>query len=117
MSHLATGRTGEDAAVQHYLNSGYEVLARNWRTRLGELDLIVCMGTLLVFCEVKSRKGFGYGTPAEALTAAKRHRIRRLAENWMAIDRRRWDEVRFDVVEVLISGGDRTEVRRIEAAF
>lgn len=117
MSHLATGRAGEDAAVEHYLDSGYEILARNWRSRLGELDLIVCRGDLLVFCEVKSRKGIGFGTPAEAVTAAKRDRIRRLAENWMAIDRRRWEEIRFDVVEVLISLNGPPKVQLIEAAF
>lgn len=117
MSHLASGRLGEDAAAEHYLHSGYEVLARNWRSRLGELDLIVCRRELLVFCEVKCRKGTGYGTPAEAVTAAKRDRIRRLAENWMAVDRRRWEEIRFDVVEVLISGSGSLNVNLIEAAF
>lgn len=114
---MATGRAGEDAAVEHYLNSGYQVLARNWRSRIGELDLILCRGDLLVFSEVKCRKGIGFGTPAEAVTAVKRDRIRRLAEHWMAIDRRRWEEVRFDVVEVLISPGGSPKVQLIEAAF
>lgn len=117
MSNLTTGKIGEDAAAELYVSSGYELLARNWRSRLGELDLIVCRQDLLVFCEVKCRTGFQYGTPAEAVTAAKRDRIRRLAENWMALDRRKWGEVRFDVAEVLVAAGRSPEVRLIEAAF
>lgn len=79
--------------------------------------MILCRAELLVFCEVKCRKGVGFGTPAEAVTAAKRGRIRRLAENWMAVDRRQWEEIRFDVAEVLISPGASPIVHLIEAAF
>ena len=65
-THLL-GRSGEDEAAAWYTARGYEVLARNWRCRAGELDLIVAQGRLVVFCEVKSRSSERFGTPAEAV--------------------------------------------------
>jgi len=86
---------------------------RNWRCRDGELDLVVRKARTLVFCEVKTRRSLSFGSPAEAVTAAKRARIRRLAARWLAersvgVPGR----IRFDVVAVL---PDRLDV--IEAAF
>ena len=96
------GRSGEDEAAAWYAAHGYEVLARNWRCRTGELDLVVAQGRLVVFCEVKSRTSERFGTPAEAVTRDKQMRIRRLAARWLAdAAPARPRAIRFDVACVL----------------
>lgn len=117
MSRQSIGKLGEDAVAAHYLENGFVLLARNWRTRLGELDIIAARQRLLVICEVKCRTGSGYGTPAEAVTKTKQDRIRRLAQVWLAGNPGTWREIRFDVAEVLIACGRKTSIDVIEAAF
>ena len=88
-------------------------MARNWRCRDGELDLILRQGRTFVFCEVKARTTDAFGTPAEAVTVQKRARIRRLAARWIEEDAPlRPREIRFDVAAIL--GG---ELEIIEGAF
>jgi putative endonuclease len=96
------GRTGEALAADWYTARGYDVLARNWRCRAGELDLVVARGRFVVFCEVKSRTSDRFGSPAEAVTGDKQMRIRRLAARWIeeaAPGRPR--AIRFDVACVM----------------
>ena len=109
----ALGATGEKAAEDWYRAHGYEILARNWRCRDGEIDLVVRRGRQLVFCEVKARNTAAFGTPAEAVTRAKQLRLRRLATRWMEQGGPiRPGVIRFDVASVL--GG---VVEIIEGAF
>lgn len=108
----ALGAHGESLAARWYVEHGYEVLARNWRCRDGELDLVVRRNRTIVFCEVKTRSSTAYGTPAEAVTHAKRQRIRRLAARWLEESPVRPSQIRFDVAAVL---GRDLEV--IEGAF
>lgn len=96
------GALGEDLAAEFLESAGLVVLARNWRSRYGELDLIAEDGDTVVFVEVKTRTGLGYGTPAEAVTAVKVDRIRRLAALWLSSHERRWRRIRVDVVTVLL---------------
>jgi putative endonuclease len=97
------GAAGEERAVAWYLARGYEVVARNWRCREGELDVIVRQGATIAICEVKARSSLAYGHPAEAVTAAKQRRIRALAARWLAEANPgpRPAVVRFDVAAVL----------------
>ena len=97
----ALGRYGEDVAARHLTESGVVVLERNWRCELGEIDIVGREGPALVICEVKTRRGRGFGDPAEAVTYAKAARLRRLAARWMADRAVHPPEVRFDVVAVL----------------
>jgi putative endonuclease len=99
-----------------YLAAGYRVLARNWRVRAGELDLIVQRGPVVVFCEVKTRRGDRFGQPFEAVTERKQARLRGLAGQWLAAHRVRGEVLRFDVASVRPSGRGWT-VDVIEAAF
>jgi putative endonuclease len=108
----ALGVSGEDAAAAWYVAQGYEVLARNWRCRDGELDLVVRRGRVIVFCEVKTRSSLRFGGPGEAVDQAKRRRIRHLAARWLSESPMRAREIRFDVAAVL----DGT-VEMIEGAF
>lgn len=106
------GIAGEDVAAAWYAANGYEVVARNWRCRTGELDLIVRRGPEVVFCEVKSRRTAAFGTPAEAVNHQKRQRIRHLAARWIQESKVRPAQIRFDVAAIL---DDQLEV--IEGAF
>ncbi|MGW0021257.1 YraN family protein [Rhodococcus sp. NPDC003382] len=97
------GARGEDLAAEFLESAGMVVLERNWRCRYGELDLIARDGAVLVFVEVKTRTGLGYGSPAEAVTPEKADRMRRLAGLWLAEQETRWRRIRVDVVTVLVS--------------
>ena len=76
------------------------MLARNWRVREGEIDLIARRDRTIVFCEVKTRRGDAFGTPAEAVTPRKQARMRKLAVRWLAENAARADVLRFDVASV-----------------
>ncbi|MDQ6798839.1 MAG: YraN family protein [Actinomycetota bacterium] len=109
----ALGRRGEDLAAGWYEGHGYAVVARNWRCRAGEIDLIVRRSGVVVFCEVKTRSNGAFGTPAEAVTGAKQARVRRLACRWLAGQPAdRGGRIRFDVAAVV---GSRVEI--LEAVF
>jgi putative endonuclease len=109
----ALGIAGDDAVAAWYVARGYEVLARNWRCKEGELDLIVRDGRLFVFCEVKTRTTDAFGVPQEAVTRTKQQRLRRLAARWLEDDAPlRPREIRFDVAAVL--GG---QIEVLEGAF
>ena len=106
------GVSGEDAAAAWYEAQGYEIVARNWRCREGELDLVVRNGRTFVFCEVKSRTSTRFGAPVEAITYQKQARLRRLAARWLEDSPLRAREIRFDVASVL--GGS---VEILQGAF
>lgn len=107
------GAEGEALAARWYESQGYEVLARNWRCREGELDLVLRRGHTIVFCEVKSRSSEAFGVPAEAVTRTKQARLRTLAALWLAdTGLGRGKELRFDVASVL-----RGELEVLTAAF
>ena len=99
------GRAGEDAAARFLTDLGYVVLDRNWRCRLGEIDIVATDGTTLVVCEVKTRGGTAYGTPAEAVTYEKLARLRLLVIEWVKASTGRWPRVRIDVIAVLRTDG------------
>ncbi len=80
----ALGRYGERLVAARLTADGWQVLDRNWRGTRGELDLVALEGRDLVVVEVKTRSGDGFGHPAEAVTAAKLARLRRLAGEWLA---------------------------------
>lgn len=110
------GRLGEAEAEAALYRDGLRVIERRFRCRLGEIDLIALHGDVIVFVEVKTRRGDGYGRPAEAVHARKRASIAAVALEFLR--RRRWLErvCRFDVVEVRFgSVGARTS--RLEDAF
>jgi putative endonuclease len=113
VSNLALGASGEDLAAGWYAAQGYEVVARNWRCREGELDLVVVRNRVMVFCEVKTRSSAAFGTPAEAVGRTKQQRLRRLAARYLGeAAPLRPKEIRFDVAAIL---DGRVEV--IEGAF
>ena len=110
------GLRGEQQAADFLERAGMRVIERRFRIRLGEIDLVAIDGDLVVFVEVKTRRGFGYGRPAESVTPTKRRRMARTALAFLA--RRGWHErpTRFDVVEILVGSGG-SEIRHLRDAF
>ncbi|MGY4710026.1 YraN family protein [Mycolicibacterium sp. CBM1] len=102
------GALGEELAVEHLRSLGVRIVARNWRCRYGELDVIAAEGErTVVFVEVKTRTGDGYGGWEQAVTPTKVRRIRRLAGIWLAEQDQRWAAIRIDVIGVRV-GRQRT---------
>lgn len=124
----ALGLRGEQLAAEHLRRLGYEVLARNVRTRYGEIDVIARDGTVLVFVEVKTRRKRSREDQLEPLSCVhplQRLRLRRLASAWLATggarqgaSTGRFTEIRFDAVGVTVDGGMRLlRLDHIEAAW
>jgi len=108
----ALGAQGEAMAARWYEAEGYVVVARNWRCRDGEIDLILRRDRTTVFCEVKTRTSDAFGSPAEAVTRAKQMRLRRLAACWLAENPGARGPLRFDVAAILAG-----QLEVLEAAF
>lgn len=118
VDRIALGSWGEDVAVRHLLTAGYVVLARNWRCREGELDVVAQRDRVLVFVEVKTRSGPAYGDPAEAVTAVKARRIRLLAARWLVDARPQGSfDLRFDVVGVVRQSSGPPVVTHLQGCF
>jgi putative endonuclease len=118
----ALGGRGEDAAAAWYRGASYVVLDRNWRCAEGEIDLVArsADGGVVVFCEVKTRTSGSFGSPFEAVGAAKQRRVRKLAVLWLRSARRaagHFDHIRFDVAAVTLATGGSLEVEVLEDAF
>ncbi len=109
----ALGRYGEDLAARYLRDLGMEVLARNWRCEHGEIDLVALDDGCLVICEVKTRRGTGFGEPVEAVTVAKALRLRRLAAAYAREHPVPARGLRVDVVGVLCRPGRPVEVRHV----
>ncbi|MFI9489017.1 YraN family protein [Promicromonospora sp. NPDC052451] len=89
------GRYGERVARRYLEERGWAVLDTNWRGKDGELDIVAVDGDVLVVVEVKTRTGLGYGHPAEAVTARKLARVKRLTGQWLTAFRERTVAAQF----------------------
>jgi putative endonuclease len=119
MTHrrLSTGSLGETAAARRYQHRGYRVADRNWRCSIGELDLVLTRGDTVVFCEVKARRGSGFGGGWEAVTARKQQKLRALGQTYLLTHGINSRTVRFDVASVLLVPGRSAQVEVFEDAF
>lgn len=106
MDRRETGRKGEAVAAKYYMDRGYTLLAHSYRTRLGELDLVLRKDELIVICEVKTRAGKQLGLPMDAVDYNKQRRIVLAAKQFLQQTGNNDAFVRFDVAEVTpVSGG------------
>jgi putative endonuclease len=110
------GSRGEDAAADVYRRRGFRIVARNWRCRLGELDLVVQRRGVVVFCEVKARRESVFGSGFEAVTWRKQAKLRALAEAFLQAIGSHPQAIRFDVASVSVRGA-RSTVELFEDAF
>ena len=111
------GKLGEDLAVQELQRRGYAILARRYRTRFGEIDIVAQDGRTIVFVEVKARRSRRCGTASEAVSGRKQRRIAAMALDYLAWSARLSEPCRFDVVAIDGVGGTRLDVRVIRDAF
>ena len=113
------GVRGEDLACAELERQGLQVLERNWRCRLGEIDIVAAdggeSGLTLVFCEVKCRSGLGFGHPLEAITFAKMQTLRQLAAVWMRQHHVKASSIRLDAIGVVLIPGDEPSVTHVRA--
>lgn len=110
-----TGASGEALASEYLALRGWQILARNWRCRSGEIDIIACdPDGVHVVCEVKTRRGLGYGDPLEALTYEKVTRLRGLAMEWMRSQEERVGRVRLDAIGILVGSDGRAQIRHVK---
>jgi putative endonuclease len=111
------GVVGEAATADRYRSSGFEVLVCNWRCPAGEIDVIAQLGDLLVFCEVKTRRGAAFGGGYESVTARKQRKLRHLADVYLRVIDAHRAMIRFDVASVAVSAEGRVDVELFEDAF
>ena len=117
LDRISLGKAAEDLACRELRRRGYEILARRYRTRIGEIDIIARDGPTVVFVEVKGRTSTRFGSPDEAVNSRKQGRIGLLASDFLA--RRGWFDCacRFDVVAVQFRDDGRTGVEVLSGAF
>ena len=116
MTRVQLGALGEALAVDHLTRMGLRILHRNWRCRYGELDVIAYdpATRTVVFVEVKTRTGDGFGGLAHAVTPRKVRRLRRLAGLWLAGQDQRWAALRIDVIGVRIGRRRIPEITHVQ---
>ncbi len=109
------GREGETAAAQYLEDKGYRVLYRNFRTRIGEIDLICEKDAIVVFVEVRSKRSNRFGSGAESVNWKKQQKVRLVAQVFLS--HKQWFDrpVRFDVIDVHFS--PLIHIQQIENAF
>jgi putative endonuclease len=108
-STIEIGATSEDRAVEHLVRRGYRIVERNYRCKLGELDIIARDGTTLVFVEVRSRRNGEHGSALVAVGWPKRRKVSRVAMQYLAHRKPRFELARFDVVA--ITGGELVHIK------
>jgi putative endonuclease len=113
------GVRGEDLACAELERQGMQVLERNWRCRLGEIDIVAAdvggARLTLVFCEVKCRSGLGFGHPLEAITFTKMRTLRQLAALWMREHRINASTIRLDAIGVVMVPGQEPSLTHVRA--
>ncbi|PKQ17228.1 MAG: YraN family protein [Actinobacteria bacterium HGW-Actinobacteria-8] len=112
----AVGRYGERVVAERLAALGWEVLERNWRCALGELDIVAVDHGCVVAVEVKTRRSATFGSPLEAVTPVKVARIRRLLAAWLASQPQTFPEVRIDVVGVTLPLAGAAQLEHVRGA-
>jgi len=110
------GEKGESIAVEQLKKNGYKILERNYRTRMGEIDIIAKDGDVIVFIEVKARQTDTYGNPKYAVTRAKQKKIAGTAQFYLKSTNQLDKRARFDVVAIHRKEG-RQSIEIIQNAF
>ena len=111
------GRRGEDLAVAYLEGVGLEILDRNWRCSLGEIDIVARDGDAIVIAEVKTRSSVAFGHPLEAITPVKLARLRRLAGEWRHLHPETVGGLRIDAVAVIAPRGEAPVIEHLAGIF
>lgn len=123
-SHMDTGREGEQLAADYLVGKGYRIMGLNYRFQRSEVDIVALQpaekwedGGEMVFVEVKTRRGTGFGHPEEAVTEEKQRHLIRAARAWLHENRMDRTPARFDVVAITIPPSGEVDIHHIENAF
>ena len=103
MNNIEKGRLGEEIALKYIISKGGTIVEKNYRTKMGEIDLIAKMNGELVFIEVKSRSNINYGYPCEAANYKKKRKITNVAKYYILDNSLEDISVRFDVIEIYLT--------------
>lgn len=114
--HLQTGHRGEVIAVKFLKKRGYKIIEKNYRSKLGEIDIIAKDRNTLSFIEVKTRKSLRYGHPKDAITPHKKKKLSMVALGYLKETNQSHSKARFDVVSVLLVE-DTQQVEIVKNAF
>jgi putative endonuclease len=117
LDRISLGKSGEDRACRELERLGYAILARRYRTRFGEIDIVARDGTTIVFVEVKARTSDRYGDAATAVTLHKQTRVTAMAEDYLARRHLQGAPCRFDVVAIEFGTGGEMKVALYRNAF
>lgn len=112
----ACGESGEALVARKLEADGYRILARNARVGRAEIDIIASRGSVVVFCEVRTRSSSALIDPAESIDRAKIARVRKAAAGWLAEQRLRFSEIRFDAASVVLESAE-PRITYFEEAF
>jgi putative endonuclease len=112
----ALGIEGEDLAVKFLRKIGYKIIAKNYKTQIGEIDIIARDGDTTVFIEVKTRTNDSFGYPFEAVHSGKRRKLKNLALMYLKKQGKELP-VRFDVLSILCTENGKKEIDHIKDAF
>ena len=118
-SRISLGRRGEETAVAYLKRSGYDILFRNFRCRLGEIDIVAsdrAEPSALAAIEIKTRRSLAFGLPCESVTPEKRRKIARAAAAYAAYYGLDPDDFRIDIIEILYVG-DKPYIRHLKNVF
>lgn len=110
------GKYGEDRACEFLERLGYQVIDRNWRCGVGEIDIVAKDQNSLVFAEVKTRTRVGFGHPFEAITSSKIRTMRQLVSEWCTANQSPGSHVRLDAISVLLTGG-KVHIEHLKQVF
>ena len=116
-SRVILGHQGEDLAAEYLQKAGYRVVARNYRTAFGEIDIVARHGPTICFVEVKTRTGVAFGSPAEAVSLPKQRKMAQVAQAFLQDQNLYGQPSRFDVVAVVISPDGPVRVELLQNAF
>ena len=102
---ISLGRAGEEYAAKYLQKRGFRIVERNFRCKLGELDIVARDGPFLVFTEVRSMTGKAFGSPQESITDKKKKKLRQVAQLYAKFRNVGDTPMRFDVVAITADSG------------
>lgn len=114
-NNLEKGLFGENQATKYLVSKGYRIIDRNYRTKIGEIDIIATKSQLLIFVEVKTRTNNNYGYPYEAVNRRKQEKIVKNSLLYIKYKNLKNYQVRYDIIEVFL--GEKPRINHIEDAF
>jgi putative endonuclease len=114
LKNIELGNIGEGIAANYLQELGYEILDRNWRFKRVELDIVARLDSLLVFCEVKTRRSNSHGIPSDAITPIKLQNIRAAALHWLSNHQPKHQGIRFDAISVIYCEGNPVTISHIK---